>query len=65
VHDILRCSFCNKSKGEVRKLIAGPKVSICDECVETCNDIIDDEFDVARQQCVDPAPRRAVRELRE
>ncbi len=39
----LRCSFCNKSQDDVRKLIAGPAVYICDECVEVCNDIIADE----------------------
>ncbi len=36
----LYCSFCGKSQHEVRKLIAGPTVFICDECVELCNDII-------------------------
>jgi ATP-dependent Clp protease ATP-binding subunit ClpX len=35
-----RCSFCNKSQHEVKKLIAGPKVYICDECVRICNDIL-------------------------
>ena len=39
----LRCSFCGKSQREVRKLIAGPSVYICDECVELCNDIITEE----------------------
>ena len=38
--DVLRCSFCNKSQREVRKLIAGPNVYICDECVDICLDII-------------------------
>lgn len=37
---VLRCSFCNKSHRDVRKLIAGPKVYICDGCVELCNTII-------------------------
>src|SRR5437762_12992452 len=41
--DVLRCSFCNKSQNDVRKLIAGPSVCICDECVEVCNDIIADD----------------------
>jgi hypothetical protein len=36
----LRCSFCNKSQREVRKLIAGPTVYICDECVDVCNEIL-------------------------
>jgi ATP-dependent Clp protease ATP-binding subunit ClpX len=41
--DILRCSFCNKSQNDVRKLIAGPTVFICDECVAVCQDIIDED----------------------
>ena len=41
---ILYCSFCGKSQHEVRKLIAGPSVFICDECVELCNDIIREEM---------------------
>ncbi|WP_029407510.1 ATP-dependent Clp protease ATP-binding subunit ClpX [Thiomicrorhabdus sp. Milos-T2] len=40
----LYCSFCGKGQDEVRKLIAGPSVYICDECVELCNDILRDEF---------------------
>src|SRR3954463_5316579 len=38
--DVLRCSFCNKSQRDVKKLIAGPTVYICDECVDICLDII-------------------------
>ena len=41
--EILRCSFCNKGQNDVRKLIAGPTVFICDECVDVCNDIIADD----------------------
>ena len=41
--DTLRCSFCNKDQNDVRKLIAGPTVFICDECVDVCNDIIADD----------------------
>ena len=41
----VRCSFCNKSQEQVRKLIAGPNVYICDECIEICSEIIQDEFD--------------------
>ena len=41
----LVCSFCNRTQDEVRKLIAGPSVYICDECIELCNDIIADELD--------------------
>ena len=40
---LLYCSFCGKSQHEVRKLIAGPSVFICDECVELCNEIIREE----------------------
>ncbi|MBU0500169.1 MAG: ATP-dependent Clp protease ATP-binding subunit ClpX [Gammaproteobacteria bacterium] len=42
---VLYCSFCGKSQHEVKKLIAGPSVFICDECVELCNDIIREEMD--------------------
>ncbi len=41
---VLYCSFCGKSENEVRKLIAGPQVFVCDECVELCNDIIREEL---------------------
>ncbi|PYN05217.1 MAG: ATP-dependent Clp protease ATP-binding subunit ClpX, partial [Candidatus Rokuibacteriota bacterium] len=41
----LRCSFCGKSQNDVRKLIAGPTVYICDECIELCNDIIAEEWE--------------------
>ena len=41
---LLYCSFCGKSQHEVRKLIAGPSVFICDECVDLCNDIIKEEL---------------------
>ena len=40
---LLQCSFCAKSQEQVRKLIAGPGVYICDQCVDLCNEIIDDE----------------------
>ena len=40
----LTCSFCGKSQEEVKKLIAGPAVYICDECIELCNDIIAEEM---------------------
>ncbi|GAA5230126.1 ATP-dependent Clp protease ATP-binding subunit ClpX [Arthrobacter cryoconiti] len=42
--DLLKCSFCGKSQKQVRKLIAGPGVYICDECIELCNEIIDEEL---------------------
>ena len=41
----LKCSFCGKCQKEVRKLIAGPTVYICDECIELCNDIIAEEVE--------------------
>ena len=40
----LKCSFCGKSQDQVKKLIAGPEVYICDECVDLCNEILDEEF---------------------
>ncbi|MBK8768571.1 MAG: ATP-dependent Clp protease ATP-binding subunit ClpX [Burkholderiaceae bacterium] len=46
---LLYCSFCGKSQHEVRKLIAGPSVFICDECIELCNDIIRDETQADQQ----------------
>ena len=43
-NDDLLCSFCGKSQDEVKKLIAGPSVYICDECIQLCNEIIDEEY---------------------
>ena len=51
---LLYCSFCGKSQNEVRKLIAGPSVFICDECVDLCNDIIREEIQEAA------APKRPI-----
>ncbi|MGH8924170.1 MAG: ATP-dependent Clp protease ATP-binding subunit ClpX [Acidimicrobiia bacterium] len=42
--DLLKCSFCAKSQKQVKKLIAGPGVYICDECIDLCNEIIEEEF---------------------
>ena len=58
---ILYCSFCGKSQHEVRKLIAGPSVFICDECVELCNDIIREELEEKAQSARSslPKPREA------
>lgn len=54
---LLYCSFCGKSQHEVRKLIAGPSVFICDECVELCNDIIREEIkEIAPKQDKDRLP---------
>jgi hypothetical protein len=49
----LKCSFCGKDQNEVRKLIAGPKVFICDECVDLCIDIIADETESPEEE---PSP---------
>ncbi len=46
----LRCSFCGKSQNEVKKLIAGPSVHICNECVSVCNEIIADDAQLEAQQ---------------
>jgi ATP-dependent Clp protease ATP-binding subunit ClpX len=45
--DLLKCSFCGKSQKQVKKLIAGPGVYICDECIDLCNEIIEEEFSAA------------------
>src|SRR6478752_6037757 len=42
--DLLKCSFCGKSQKQVKKLIAGPGVYICDECIELCNEIMEEEL---------------------
>ncbi|MCA1993569.1 MAG: ATP-dependent Clp protease ATP-binding subunit ClpX, partial [Coleofasciculus sp. S288] len=53
----LRCSFCGKSSEQVRKLIAGPGVYICDECVELCNEILDEELlNTSNDTALQPAP---------
>ncbi len=53
---LLYCSFCGKSQHEVRKLIAGPSVFVCDECVELCNDIIREELEERAEQSSDKLP---------
>jgi ATP-dependent Clp protease ATP-binding subunit ClpX len=53
----LYCSFCGKSQHEVRKLIAGPSVFICDECVELCNDIIREELEEKAQSARSSLPK--------
>ncbi|MCK7595574.1 ATP-dependent Clp protease ATP-binding subunit ClpX [Pseudomarimonas salicorniae] len=62
---ILYCSFCGKSQHEVRKLIAGPSVFICDECVELCNDIIREELEekVSSSRSHLPKPREILEVL--
>ena len=54
---LLYCSFCGKSQHEVRKLIAGPSVFVCDECVELCNDIIREELEDRADRARDKLPK--------
>ncbi len=54
-----RCSFCGKSREEVRKLVAGPTVYICDECIDLCNDIIAEDWEDAKQKQVSELPKPA------
>ncbi|MCU7920388.1 MAG: ATP-dependent Clp protease ATP-binding subunit ClpX [Candidatus Thiodiazotropha sp. (ex Dulcina madagascariensis)] len=54
---LLYCSFCGKSQHEVRKLIAGPSVFICDECVELCNDIIREEMQDTGEENINRLPK--------
>jgi ATP-dependent Clp protease ATP-binding subunit ClpX len=58
-HDALRCSFCGKSRDEVKKLIAGPTVYICDECIDLCNDIIAEEWEEDRGEVTSKLPKPA------
>jgi len=65
--EILKCSFCNKDQNDVQKLIAGPTVFICDECVEVCNDIISDDNKSAAKESRSalPVPQEIKRSLDE
>ena len=54
---LLYCSFCGKSQHEVRKLIAGPSVFVCDECVELCNDIIREELEEKQERTREKLPK--------
>src|SRR3989454_1047596 len=56
-NDQLLCSFCGKSQRQVKKLIAGPGVYICDECIDLCNEIIDEELTTPTQLDLDNLPR--------
>jgi ATP-dependent Clp protease ATP-binding subunit ClpX len=61
---LLYCSFCGKSQHEVRKLIAGPSVFICDECVELCNDIIREEMQEGIGEAANKLPKpREINEI--
>ncbi|HSF04484.1 MAG TPA: ATP-dependent Clp protease ATP-binding subunit ClpX [Methylomirabilota bacterium] len=55
----LKCSFCGKSQNDVRKLIAGPTVYICDECIELCNDIIAEEWEEEKSREIRSLPKPA------
>src|SRR6201992_162052 len=61
--DLLKCSFCGKSQKQVKKLIAGPGVYICDECIDLCNEIIEEELADADDVKLDEFPKPA--EIRE
>jgi ATP-dependent Clp protease ATP-binding subunit ClpX len=54
---LLRCSFCGKNRDEVRKLIAGPTVYICDECIDLCNDIIAEDWEEDREAVSSKLPK--------
>ena len=57
--ELLKCSFCGKSQKQVKKLIAGPGVYICDECIDLCNEIIEEELSETTELHFDelPTPR--------
>ena len=55
--DLVKCSFCGKSQKQVKKLIAGPGVYICDECIDLCNDIIEEELSGDSEVRFDELPK--------
>jgi ATP-dependent Clp protease ATP-binding subunit ClpX len=55
--DLLKCSFCGKSQKQVKKLIAGPGVYICDECIDLCNEIIEEELAETSELGLDELPK--------
>jgi len=55
--ELLKCSFCGKSQKQVKKLIAGPGVYICDECIDLCNEIIEEEFSTTEEISFTELPR--------
>ena len=55
--DLLKCSFCGKSQKQVKKLIAGPGVYICDECIDLCNEIIEEELAETSELSFDELPK--------
>ena len=54
--ELIKCAFCGKSQKQVKKLIAGPGVHICDECIELCNEIVDEEFGQAAEVGLEELP---------
>ena len=61
----MRCSFCGKTQDEVKKIIAGPTVYICDECIDLCNEIMEEEYqnehpDDIKQELLKPAEIKEV-----
>tara|TARA_Y100001949_G_scaffold103763_1_gene87658 strand:+ start:316 stop:1581 length:1266 start_codon:yes stop_codon:yes gene_type:complete len=57
--ELLKCSFCGKSQKQVKKLIAGPGVYICDECIDLCNEIIEEELAETSEVSFDDVPKPA------
>ena len=55
--DLLKCSFCGKSQKQIKKLIAGPGVYICDECIDLCNEIIEEELSEGAEVPLDELPK--------
>ena len=55
--DLLKCSFCGKSQKQVKKLIAGPGVYICDECIDLCNEIIEEELSEGSEVGLEELPK--------
>jgi len=55
--ELVKCSFCGKSQKQVKKLIAGPGVYICDECIDLCNDIIEEELAESSEIKFDELPK--------
>ncbi|UQN31372.1 ATP-dependent Clp protease ATP-binding subunit ClpX [Brachybacterium kimchii] len=61
--DVFKCSFCGKSQKQVERLISGPQVYICEECIELCNEIIAEEVQASKPAAEEPAPLPSPREI--
>ena len=60
----LKCSFCGKTQDQVKKLIAGPDVCICDECIELCNEILDEElFNIKQEEKEATEEQKLIKEI--